>query len=128
MNPTAAGRERIPCTVTTAAWGLGAVFLLAACSPNLQACDGGTAVPNPGNNPGLVADCKILLAVRDELAGTGSLNWDTRLAITDWQGIRVSRTPSRVTVLGLDEIPLTGTIPVELSRLSKLERLSLRGS
>ena len=128
MNPTAAGRERIPCAVTTAAWGLGAVFLLAACSPNLQACDGGTAVPNPGNNPGLVADCKILLAVRDELAGTGSLNWDTRLAITDWQGIRVSRTPSRVTVLDLDEIPLTGTIPVGLSRLSKLERLSLGGT
>ena len=62
-------------------WGLAAVFLLAAASPNLQACDGGAAVPDPENNSGLVADCKVLLGIRDELTGTGYLNWDTRLAM-----------------------------------------------
>ena len=122
-------------------WSLAAVLLLAAVSPPLQACDGGTAVPDPGNNPGLVEDCKILIGLRDELAGSGSLNWDTQLAMTSWQYIRISGSPSRVTEVSgyqftgvipkelgqlsdlrqlyLDDNQLTGTIPVELGRLSE---------
>ena len=128
-------------------WSLAAVLLLAAVSPPLQACDGGTAVPDPGNNPGLVEDCKILIGLRDELAGSGSLNWDTQLAMTSWQYIRISGSPSRVTEVSgyqftgvipkelgqlsdlrqlyLDDNQLTGTIPVELGRLSRLEWLYL---
>ena len=125
MNPTAPWRERIPSAITTAVWGLGVVFLSAAGSPNLQACDDGTAVPNPGNNPGLVADCRVLLTIRDELAGTSSLNWDTGLAMTRWQGIRISGAPSRVTALFLSSNQLTGAIPAELGQLGQLEQLEL---
>ena len=129
MNPTAAGRERIPCAVTTAVWGLGVVFLLVAGSPTLQACDDGAAVPDPGNNPGLVTDCRILLTIRDELAGTGLLNWDTQLAMTRWEGISISGSPSRVTVLALTrDYQLTGEIPAELGQLSQLEQLILGGN
>ena len=116
----------LPSAVAMSVWGLAAVFLLAAASPNLQACDGGTAVPDPENNPGLVADCKVLLEIRDELGGTPYwLNWAAGLAITSWQGIRVSGLPSRVTVLRLHGTELTGTIPSELGQLLQLRSLSL---
>ena len=106
-------------------WSLAAALLLAAVSPPLQACDGGTAVPDPGNNPGLVEDCKVLLALRDELADTGSLNWDTQLAITSWEGVGVSGAPRRVSKLELYENQLTGSLPAELGRLTQLQRLEL---
>ena len=106
-------------------WSLVIVLLLAAGSPPLQACDGGTAVPDPENNSGLVADCRVLLGLRDELAGTESLNWDTGLSITDWQIITVSGSPSRVTELELSGRGLTGAIPHELGQLSQLQYLSL---
>ena len=116
--------SRIP-SAATAIWSLAAIFLLAVGSPPLQACDGGTAVPDPGNNPGLVEDCKILLGLRDELVGTGSLNWDTHLAITSWEGVGVSGAPRRVLKLELYENPLTGSLPAELGRLTQLQRLEL---
>ena len=117
--------SRIPSAAATAIRSLAAVFLLAAGSPPLQACDGGTAVPDPGNNPGLVEDCKVLLALRDELAGTGSLNWNTQLAITSWEGVGVSGAPRRVLKLELYENQLTGALPAELGRLTQLQRLEL---
>ena len=125
MSRTAACRERSPSARGAAVWSLAAIFLLAVGSPPLQACDGGTAVPDPGNNPGLVEDCKVLLGLRDELAGTGSLNWDTHLAITSWEGVGVSGAPRRVLKLELYENPLTGSLPAELGRLTQLQRLEL---
>ena len=76
----------------------------------MYACDSGTAVADPGSNPGLVADCKVLIAIRDELAGTGSLNWDTQLTMTSWQGVSVLGSPSRVQVLDLQHDQLTELI------------------
>ena len=35
-----------------------------------KGCSSGTAVPNPTVNPGLVEDCRTLLDLKDELAGT----------------------------------------------------------
>ena len=90
MSPTTVCWKRSPSAGGTAGWGLATVFLLVAGCPPLQACDGGTAVPNPENNPSLVADCKVLIAIRDELAGTRSLNWDTQLDISIWQSIIIS--------------------------------------
>ena len=118
--------RQLPSSVATAVWSLAAVLLLAAVSPPLQACDGGTAVPDPGNNPGLVEDCEVLLGLRDELAGSGSLNWDTQLAMTSWQYIRISGSPSRVTEVS--GYQLTGPIPTELGQLSDLRQLSLGGN
>ena len=120
--------SRIP-SAAMSVWSLVAVFLLVAGSPTLQACDDGTAVPDPGNNPGLVTDCRVLLTIRDELAGTGLLNWDTQLAMTRWEGISISGSPSRVTVLALTrDYQLTGEIPTELGQLSQLEQLILGGT
>ena len=99
-------------------------LLLAVGAPPLRACDGGRAVPDPKKNPGLVKDCKVLLGLRDELAGDESLNWDVGLAITDWEGVEVSESPSRVTELDLSGRGLTA-IPPELSQLSQLQELHL---
>ena len=123
MSRTAACRERSPFARVAAVWSLATGLLLAAVSPPLQACDGGTAA-DPGNT-GLVEDCKVLLALRDELVGSGSLNWDTQLAIASWQGVRVLGSPSRVRVLDLGENQLTGAIPAELGQLNQLTRLDL---
>ena len=126
MRQAASLRDGIlPSAGEATVWSIVIILLLAAGSPPLQACDGGTAVPDPENNPGLVADCTVLLGLRDELAVTASLNWDTGLAITDWEGINVSGLPGRVSRLDLKETALTGTIPPELGRLSQLQELHL---
>ena len=50
---------------------------LAHCGmPPPSLCENGTAVPNPADNPGLVADCVALLTIRDPLRGHAPLNWD----------------------------------------------------
>ena len=74
MSRTAACRERSPFARVAAVWSLATGLLLAAVSPPLQACDGGAAVPNPATYPELVKDCNVLLALHDELVGSGSLN------------------------------------------------------
>ena len=56
-------------------------------------CATGGAVPDAANNPGLVSDCEALLAARDTLARTGSLNWSADTPITKWDGITVRGTP-----------------------------------
>ena len=98
-------------------------------------CENGTAVPRPADNPGLVSDCIILLAARDTLRGTETLNWSANLAIGSWEGITVSGTPGRVTALDIDgwnsdrhfgrELVLNGSIPAQLGGLAKLRRLLL---
>ena len=88
-------------------------------------CSTGGAVPNPHDNLDLVSDCDILLAVRDTLAGSGTLNWATSTPITDWDGITVGGTPQRVTALYLGHMGLTGTIPTELGSLTGLTQLSI---
>ena len=52
-------------------------------SAQSSACATGTAVADPANNPGLVADCDTLLSVLDTLAGTPTLNWSASLPIDD---------------------------------------------
>ena len=128
MSQTPVCWKRSPSAGATAVWSLAAALLLAAVSTPLQACDGGTAVPDPGNNAALVADCEVLIAIRDELAGSDSLNWDTQLAMSSWQGIGVSGSPSRVATLGLGGNQLTGTIPAQLGQLNQLKRLDLGGN
>ena len=55
----------------------GAVSRISVLIEIRESCDSGTAVPNPGSNPGLVADCKTLLSIKDALAGTATLTDDT---------------------------------------------------
>ena len=108
-------------------WTITAVLLLGAGSPTLWACDGGTLVPDPRNNPGLVEDCKVLLALRDRMVDA-NLNWDTQLPITSWRGVDVWGSPRRITRLHLQGNQLRGPIPPELAQLTQLELLWLGGN
>ena len=70
-----------------------------------SACAIGSAVPDATNNPGLVFDCAALLAARDTLAGTATLNWSADTLIAEWSGVVVEGTPGRVTELHLSPNP-----------------------
>ena len=74
---------------------------------------------------GLMADCGTLLAVRDTLAGTATLNWSADTPMVDWSGVVVGGTPGRVIELRLSALGLTGQIPLELGDLANLQHLSL---
>ena len=92
-------------------------------TPRVSCADGG-AVADAANT-GLVADCEALLAARDTLAGTASLNWSLDTPITGWDGVTVGGTPPRVTGLALVQKQLTGEIPSALASLSNLGSLRL---
>ena len=79
----------------------------------------------PADNPGLRADCAVLLAARDVLAGTGRLNWSERIPIEFWQGVTVGSSLGRVTQLELPDSSLNGRIPPALGRLHQLVSLDL---
>ena len=81
--------------------------------------------PPAASNPGLVADCEALLAARDTLAGSGTLNWSGNRAIGSWDGVTIDGSPLRVTKLVLGDRQLTGTIPPELGGLASLVELNL---
>ena len=88
-------------------------------------CANGSAVEDPGDNPGLVADCDALLAARDTLKGDGILNWSAEVAIGEWFGITVEGSPKRVTKLEIGPSRLNGQVTPELGSLTKLSVLSL---
>ncbi len=88
-------------------------------------CSNGTVIPNPADNPGLMRDCITLLGLKDALRGAATLNWSVDTPISDWDGVRVLGSPSRVTRLQLTSEGLTGTIPPDLARLDGLEFLWL---
>ena len=96
---------------------------VATATPDASPCTNSRAVPNP-EAPGLVRDCNTLLAVKDTLRGSASLNWSKTIPINRWDGVTVSN--SRVTQLDLSDNQLTGSILEELGNLSQLEWLSLR--
>ena len=91
-------------------------------TPTASSCANSVAVPDP-EPAGLVADCNVLLAAKDTLRGTASLNWSTTIPINQWQGITVHK--SRVTWLRLRQSTLTGRIPAALGSLSNLQWLNL---
>ena len=90
-----------------------------------SACATGHAVPVAFRNPWLVADCNALLAGRDALAGSATLNWSANTPIVYWDGVTIGGTPLRVTWLELPDSQLTGAIPTELASLTSLQVLIL---
>ena len=87
-------------------------------------CVSGGAVPD-ATNTGLISDCEALLAARDTLAGTASLNWSADTPITEWNGVVLGGTSGRVTEILLGALGLNGRIPKELGSLANLTELSL---
>ena len=90
-------------------------------------CVTGDTVPD-ATNTGLIADCEALLASRDTLAVNASLDWSEETSIAQWEGVRLSGTPQRVTRLAIPGKGLDGTIPSVLGRLSMLTHLNLRSN
>ena len=88
-------------------------------------CESGTAVPEPANSPGLVADCETLLALRDDLRGTATLNWSAETSIRRWSGVLISGAPPRVTRIWLWSSSLSGRVPAGLGKLTALTSLDL---
>ena len=88
-------------------------------------CASSGVLVRPDLNPGLVADCNALLAARDALAGSATLNWSSSARIGNWQGVTVEGNPQRVMELDLHNMDLNGAIPTELGMLSELRRLAL---
>ncbi|MCY3958186.1 MAG: cadherin domain-containing protein, partial [Chloroflexi bacterium] len=93
--------------------------------PAAPTCTNGTVIPNPGDNRELVKDCETLLAARDSLRGTATLNWSTDTALSNWTGVTTGGTPTRVTGLSLASQSLTGTIPSAIGHLFALTTLNL---
>ena len=93
--------------------------------PAAPTCTNGTAVATPNANRGLVQDCETLLGAKDGLRGTATLDWSTSTAVSGWEGITTSGTPSRVTELDLASESLTGSIPAEVGSLFELTTLDL---
>ena len=89
-------------------------------------CANGIVVSEPQDYPGLVANCEVLLGLRDHLAGDRDLNWSADIPITQWDGIAVG--DSGVKTLELGDRELTGVIPPALGRLTELEELNLDGN
>ena len=87
-------------------------------------CVSGGAVVDTSNH-GLMSDCETLLAVRDTLAGTATLNWAADTPITKWDGVTVDVGQHRVSKLILSSSELTGKVPKELGNLANLSRLVL---
>ena len=90
----------------------------------------------------IVADCDVLLAARDTLRGTTTLNWSKDLALDSWTGIVITSDPGNadpnarhlITTVRPNNVylpsgtKLNGTIPTALGNLSALESLSLEGN
>ena len=80
---------------------------------------------DPGVNRPLVHDCQALLAGKDTLRGTATLDWAAGTSIGDLEGIATGDTPTRVIKVELSMKSLNGSIPAELGTLFQLTHLDL---
>ena len=96
----------------------------------LSLCSNGVVVDDPENNPGLVAECRVLLGVANLFvqrdAGSPLTEWGlgSQERIDDWS--RVTVQSGELVHLNLSGLRLTGSIPPELGQLTNLELLELR--
>ena len=96
--------------------------------PAAPTCTNGTVFADPADNRELVKDCQALLAAKDTLRGTATLNWSTGTAMSSWTGITTGGTPTRVTGLSLASTSMTGTIPPQIGHLLDLTTLNLKSN
>ena len=91
----------------------------------VSTCTNGVVVPDHAVNPDLVADCSALMAARDVLKGTATLDWNATSTISAWEGVSLNASFTRVITLDLDDEGLGGIIPPALGGLSALVTLDL---
>ena len=93
-----------------------------------EECVRGTTV-NPEASDAMMADCNALLRLRDDIRGTGELNWSADRHITKWKGVSVENYTStqgverRVAELDITGNAMNGTLPSSLSNLTTLKLL-----
>ena len=101
----------------------------------VSGCSDGAYVESPGSNPGLVADCRILIGFANLLIQSPDVTdehllrrWGigTQASIGTWDRVRISA--GRVERLSLYRSGLSGPIPPELGQLSKLTSLRLESN
>ena len=129
---SALGAAGLAALLGLAAWGQDGSSI-----PDLDpdGCSNGTYVSGPDSGPGLVSDCKALVAVRNHWTrllggvypppGFPLLAWGVGPAseIADWEGVTVES--GRVTRLDLADSGLAGAAPAELGLLTGLVYLNL---
>ena len=78
-------------------------------------------------NPGLVADCNVLIGIRDALAKDSYelWSWDYVSPLAAWRGVTIGGAPPRITGLNLSWRSLNGRIPPEIGQLDQLTELNL---
>lgn len=92
-------------------------------------CAGGAAIPNPEANPALVRDCETLLEALPALLDRVRLNWSANAPISDWEGVAVGGSPTRVTGLKVEyaeppkreTVRSDGVVVVEVVRTVEVE-------
>ena len=145
-------RTHRPIASILMATGLAAALALPSAAQNSPAvpdlnpddCSNGTFVSEPSVNPGLVADCRALVTVRNHWTrhpdnadlpinrGLRAWGYGNTVYITSWDGVLVEIRHLYPRVyrlrLSLDNNNINGTIPPELSQLTNLEILDLFGN
>ena len=78
-------------------------------------------------NAALVADCALLLKLRNDLAGDSERlwTWNFHTPINRWKGIKLAGKPARVAEIDLSHNNLIGRIPPEIGGLDQLISLRL---
>ena len=103
----------------------------------LRGCTDGRYVDDPGGNPGLVGDCRVLVGIANAWARDGGLPEDHAMRrwgsadqarLDAWEGIEVAG--GRVVGIDLagsrrEPGSLSGAVPAELSQLTELASLDL---
>ena len=106
-------------------------------------CENGVVVPADISNPGLLADCELLWAMKQGFTNADEkLNWNAETSILEWDGIHCTSVRSRVVTLDLGRYAslttgltisydLTGTLKmpadlVEAGGLSEAHQFDLR--
>ena len=104
---------------------------------SLRGCTDGRYVADPGNSPGLVGDCRVLVGIANAWARDGGLPEDHAMrrwgsadqaTLDAWEGIEVAG--GRIVGIDLagsrrEPGELSGAIPPELGRLTELASLNL---
>ncbi|MCE2558937.1 MAG: PKD domain-containing protein [Acidobacteria bacterium] len=99
---------------------LGNAWAQATC----DSTDTAVTAANPTNAVTLAADCSALLAIKDTLRGTASLNWTNTLNMTTWDGIFLTTSRDNVQEIRLSNRSMDGSIP-DLSALTSLTAINL---